>query len=260
MTIDLSKAQQSGIFAKQDYFNNHITTFTPSFVPNFLNAKFQIDAKIILPKIVHIVDRFYGNLDKHWDGKQCYQEMMADHYCNAFQPEWAGFYLEYQMDKGIRENRLGGLIEHTPKKHGSGIDLDLYFPTLDTYGDLKTHTNETSILGNDLNTIHYLLNDPQKRRSLYYIIVQHHTDKDSDYNYEVTKFWNESLHKTDLMSYGKKMKHDVDLTGYYLLEINHSNEKYLDVFSQGKNSNGKQRNPKFSISLKNIDGFLIHKG
>ena len=54
------------------------------------------------------------------------------------------------------------------------------------------------------------------------------------------------------------MKHSVSLKNYLILEINKYNMKYLDIFKQGKNSDGKPRNPKIMISNKNINNFLVH--
>ena len=65
--------------------------------------------------------------------------------------------------------------------------------------------------------------------------------------------------KENLMSYAKKMKHNVELLGYYILEINRNNEKYLRDFNQGVNSNGKPRKPKILIGKKEVENFLIHR-
>ncbi len=95
-------------------------------------------------------------------------------------------------------------------------------------------------------------------QSIYYIVVNHETEKDSDHNYEVTKFWNTVQNKKDLMSYSNKMKYEVKIKSYYVLELNKYNKQYIDVFNQGKNSDGSPRNPKISISMKNLNNFLVH--
>ncbi|MFR5586031.1 MAG: hypothetical protein ACLTLQ_21325 [[Clostridium] scindens] len=56
--------------------------------------------------------------------------MIADNYRNKYQPEWAGFYLEYRFEKYLKENSLEHLIRYEQNKKKNGIDLDLYFPTL----------------------------------------------------------------------------------------------------------------------------------
>ena len=54
------------------------------------------------------------------------------------------------------------------------------------------------------------------------------------------------------------MKNSVYLKGYQILELNKYNKKYIDIYHQGKNSNGNPRNPKIMISEKNIGNFLVH--
>jgi hypothetical protein len=66
------------------------------------------------------------------------------------------------------------------------------------------------------------------------------------------------LGKDDLMSYSEKMKYSIKIKSFYILEINKFNCCYLEIFNQGKNSDGKSRKPKISINYKNIDNFLIH--
>ena len=121
---------------------------------------------------------------------------------------------------------------------------------------MKAHSNDsTGIQGNDWQTIMDVIEDS----SVYYVVCNHNTERDRDHNNEVTIFWNTQLHKEYLLSYASKMKHSVELTSYYVLEINRFNKQYLDVFHQGHNSDGSPRNPKISIKIKNIGNFLIHQ-
>ena len=123
------------------------------------------------------------------------------------------------------------------------------------YGDLKTHSlNSNAIQGNDYNTIMDLI----EKQSVYYIVCSHETEKDKNHGFVVTEFWNRAQNKTDLHSYGNKMKYSVKITKYYILEINKYNKKYLEIFKQGKNSDGKSREPKIMIPDKYIENFLVH--
>ena len=117
------------------------------------------------------------------------------------------------------------------------------------------HSNTSlSIIGNDYDTIEELV----KKGKVYYIVCNMVPEMDRDYDYEVTNFWNKIQNKENVLSDSNKMKHNVHLFSYYILEINKFNYIYLDVFNQGKNSDGGLRKPKISISNKNLGNFLIH--
>lgn len=254
-TIDLLKGLENGFFQKVDKFGNIITVFTKDKVIDFYKYKFEhteIECKM---EIVSTFDEFFSSISKDWFGIDCYKEMIASDYNNKFQSEWAGFYLEYLLDAFISEHHLYDVLAYIQNKKNDEVDLDLYFSKINSYGDLKTHSDSSSgILGNDYETIEKLINDGK----IYYIVCNHSTEMDKDNNFEVTSFWNSVQNKSDLMSYSNKMKHSVHLNGYYILEINKFNFKYVDVYNQGKNSNGSLRKPKISISNKNVNNFLIH--
>ena len=93
---------------------------------------------------------------------------------------------------------------------------------------------------------------------IYYVVANHDTEKDSEHGFKVTKYWNGMQNKENLMSYSNKMKYEIKIKSYYILELNKYNKKYIDVFYQGKNSDGKPRKPKISINIKNINNFLVH--
>lgn len=255
-TIDLKNGLLFGIFQKEDIRKNLITVFTPDNVEKYLKSKLVGGVDLRLGFIT-ILDDFYTSLSKRWFGIDAYQEMIDAHFNNAYQPEWPGFYHEYKLDKYIREHSgTSQDIQYKQNKKSGEIDLDLFFPRVSTYGDLKAHSNEsTGIQGNDWDTVMRVL----ETDSIYYIVLNHDTEKDRNYGNEVAIFWNTKLGKENLLSYANKMKHSVTLTSYYVLEINKFNKQYLDVFHQGHNSDGSPRNPKIQIKDKNIGNFLIHK-
>ena len=254
-TIDLKNGNETGFFQKTDLRGNRITVFKAEFIDYFYKYKFEhteIESKI---EIVNTFDEFFKSISKDWYGIDCYKDMMEANYNNKFQSEWAGFYLEFLMDQYIIEHHLFDIVRYIQHKKDDQIDLDLYFSKINSYGDLKTHSeSSTGVLGNDKSTIESLL----KNGKVYYIVCNHDTEMDKNHNFEVTSFWNKAQHKDDLLSYSNKMKYEVKLKSYYILEINKFNYQYVDVYNQGKNSDGNPRKPKISISSKNIDNFLIH--
>lgn len=253
-TIDLLNGVRNGIFKKKDYRNNIITVFDENNVNKFLEMKLNVSSTTGV-EVFDTLDEFFASMFKEWVGIECYMEMIENGFNNKFQPEWPGFYLEYKLEKYLEENHKTDIIRYCQNKKNGDVDLDLYFPKLGMYGDLKTHSlNSNAIQGNDYNTIMDLI----EKQSVYYIVCSHETEKDKNHGFVVTEFWNRAQNKTDLHSYGNKMKYSVKITKYYILEINKYNKKYLEIFKQGKNSDGKSREPKIMIPDKYIENFLVH--
>lgn len=215
-------------------------------------------AEILSNTIVPKIEEFFVKEPKHWNGIDCYKEMIANSYKNKFQPEWVGFFLEYEFEKYLNDNNLLDTICYYQDKKDGGIDLDLYFPPIESFGDLKAHSEESrGIQGNDWDTVFSIINGQKPQDHIYYIVCEHSTEKDDKYDYEVTKFWNTSQNKPDLMSYHKRMKNNVTLKRVYVLDINYNNRQHLTMFKQGINSNGKPRAPKIMIEHDNLKHFII---
>lgn len=254
-TIDLQNGINRGIFQKTDSFGNIITVFNPDNTLKLLEGKFDntVDFKL---NFISALDCFFDNIEKDWHAIKCYDEMSAANFPNKNQPEWTGFYLEYRLDKFIRENKIQNIIRYSQNKGKHDIDLDLFLSQVNCYGDLKAHSYDSSgIQGNDWDTVMNVLNNA----NIYYIVCEHDTIKDKDKDFEVTLYWNKKLGKSNLMSYSKRMKNAVHLTGYKVLEINKYNKQYLSEFKQGRNSNGDARAKKIMIKSKDINNFLIHQ-
>ena len=291
-TDDLSAATIDGIFQKIDYFNNEITVFNTENVIAFLNNKFDLfeeenqeldqtnclmfddkgnylEAQVSDCPIVYVENNpydvlkkvfsdFFDSEKKEWYGIDCYKEMIKSDYKNKFQSEWVGFYLEFKFEKYISNHNLELVTPFAQDKNDGGIDLDLFFPTLKSYGDLKAHSsNSKAVQGNDMSTVKRLLNSDEYSNHIYYIVCEHDTFKDKDFDYVVTKFWNRAQNKDNEMSYSSKMKNSVKLNKYYVFDINKSNQQYLTVFRQGRNSNGRLRNPKIMIEKDDYEKFLL---
>lgn len=254
-TIDLKNGLLFGIFQKEDFNKNIITVFNTDNVEKYLRSKFEkgIDLRL---EFIAFLDEFFAHLPKNWNGADCYREMHDAGFNNALQPEWPGFYLEYRLQKYIKAQNASSVVRYSQNKKKGEIDLDLYFPQVGCYGDLKAHSNDSSgIQGNDWDTIMSVI----EHSSIYYIVCNHDTEKDKDHGNQVTILWNTLLGKSNPLSYAAKMKHSVHLTSYFVLEINRFNKQYLDVFHQGHNSDGSPRAPKITIKKQNISNFLIHQ-
>lgn len=254
-TIDLKNGLLFGVFQKEDVRKNLITVFTPENVERYLTSKIVGGVDLRL-EFIAILDDFYSSLAKEWHGISCYQEMIDAGFNNAYQPEWPGFYHEFKLQEYLKSHPMITALQYKQNKKKGEIDLDLFFPQANTYGDLKAHSNDsTGIQGNDWETVMSVI----ENESIYYVVVNHDTERDRNHNNEVTEFWNRQLGKKDLHSYANKMKNSVKLTSYYVLEINKENKQFLDEFKQGHNSDGNPRQKKIQIKKKNLDKFLIHQ-
>ena len=253
-SIDLLNGMRNGYFSKIDIRHNMITVFNSDNIERYLNYKL-FDEETGTVEVFDTLDDFFASIAKDWIGMDAYADMIENNYRNKYQPEWPGFYLEYQLEKYLNANDKTNVIKFYQDRTDGGVDLDLRFPQLGFYGDLKAHSsNSSAIQGNDYETIMKLLDN----QVIYYVVANHDTEKDKDHGYVTTKYWNEEQNKDNIMSYSEKMKYSVHLNSYYVLELNKYNKKYIDVYNQGKNSDGHPRNPKISISMKNINNFIVH--
>lgn len=215
-------------------------------------------SRLMPEEVVDEIKTFFESEDKVWYGIDCYEKMIADNYRNKFQPEWAGFFLEYEFESYINDHALTRLVTYAQDKTLGGIDLDLYFPTIECYGDLKAHSDHSrGIQGNDWDTVFSIIDSNKVNNHIFYIVCEHSTVKDSDCGYEVTQYWNRVQNKANLMSYSKRMKNRVELKKIYILDINSTNKQYLTMFKQGVNSNGQLRAPKIMIEHDKLDKFVI---
>lgn len=255
-TIDLQKGVEYGIFEKEDTRKNKITVVREDkvfvYVDNILSNK-----KNELPKEIKLFDDFSSTIGTQWDGINCYDEMFNVQYRNKAQPEWPGFYLEFKFEDFLTKNpHLKEICTFVSNKKSGELNLDFDLNFGDKYlGDLKAHTESTySIPGNDKKSFEKALEIYGK---FWYIVFNHTTYKDKDFNNKVTIYWNTLQNKEDTLSYANRMKNSVHLKSMKILEINKNNIQYISDLTQGRNSNGDERNIKIQIKTSSIDNFLI---
>lgn len=249
-TMDLYQARKLGIFKKIDKQGNNITVFTEQNFQKVFNM-ILFNKQMYLSNELDIFNEFSQVLHTDWNGIDCYKEMIKNNFNHAYQAEWAGFYLEYKFEEFLNKNPCyGKYCQYKQNKTNNSIDLDLWFDDKQYFGDLKAHTIDTSVLGNDKKTVEKAIKNFKK---IWYVVFSHRTVKDKNKKGMTTKFWNQALNNRDngkkkkLNSYLSRMKYSVELNDFVVLEINNFNQKYLSDFKQGKNSNNNSRNTKISI-------------
>lgn len=176
--------------------------------------------------------------------------------------EWAGWFLEYEVNEFIeKEHCQDTMLYIGNKKTDDLLDFDLYFRNDDFYGDLKaSDIDKKDAPGNDQDTTLEAINYNGR---LWYVIYEHKTRKDTDYNSEMAIARMELIgtpyNPGSKISYQTRMKHSVNFKRMIILELNRINmHEILRDFNQGHNSDGNTRNVKFIINKRNIDNFIIY--
>lgn len=260
-SFDLQRAVKDGIFTKTDKGNHRIMAFMPNKIADFLEIKFG-NAKDPLENLKAVFGTFYSSVPKEWVGIDCYQQMLEANWEDRRQTEWAGFYHEYRLSKFLDENpEFKHTVIFQKNKTKDSIDLDLYYPEMKTYGDLKAHTVGDTIIGNSYETLEKAI----KIGPLYYVICEHTTIKDIEFQYRTLLYWHnfireEKLRSHDPMSQKNRMKGQVNLVDFLIVQIDQFNMDRLSSFQKGfMNSDGNPRKEKFTINKKDIDNFLVYK-
>ncbi len=151
------------------------------------------------------------------------------------------------------------------KKEKDEIDLDFVVNKGEwIYGDLKADQINHDIPGNSFSSLKTVIED--NKGVVYYVCCLYEAEKDSKKDYVVTRYRNElrdDPYKTEnelKKGYGAKMKYSVELRKLYILKIDSLTYELLkqDPFKQGKNSNGKNREPKLKIKKSMIDALAIY--
>ena len=269
-SINLQYAQRAGSFSKIDAFGNSIHVFNTyefvRYIKKMAGDPIHIETDEILKAINDYVVSFKSVIKPEWKGIDCYKEMVSASDNNAKQGEWPGWYFEYLFKKYLKDNKSSSIEWHSSKKEDE-IDLDLKFKNHDwVYGDLKADQIKHDILGNSLECLDTVIRD--NKGIVYYICCLYKAEKDSDHNYEVSKYWNNLRDEDKRYSseeelknrYGKRMKYSVKPEMLCVLKIDSIMYEILrkNPFNQGLNSNGQDRKPKLKVTKDMINALSVY--
>lgn len=264
-TNDLYQAQTQGVFTRVDRKGNGLTSVRADLLEQHLLGG--------LSERNPYVEVFEGFNAEFLDGQRiealfAVDQMFAAPWSDAFQAEWAGFYLEYRVDEFLRRTGNHRLVEFQKVKSRGDFDFDLVFkepPEVVFYGDLKASTvtsHETP--GNDTADLKRCL---EQYGRFWYVLYEHATWYSRDEGDVPVQEWNEwrrSMgHKSrkdfDPLSYARRFKSAVRFVGMKILEVNAANfHVVLRDFNQGHQPSGDDRAVKVMIDKRNIDNFLIY--
>lgn len=265
-TNDLFQAMTYGVFTKEDYFGNNISTIRRDKFQSYLTNKITEKNSLF-----DLFRKFNcGFTFGHWlKALDAIKEMHDNEWHQWRQAEWAGWFLEYRFNKFTVDNNVTNQMRYVGSslKREGDLDFDIRFDEEDFYGDLKASdiSKDETPANDQENFIECIYN----HEKFWYIVYEHETLKDSEVTgYEATKGRNHYIksvdpsYNKDEMSYSKRMKNSVKFVKMSIIELNRVNfRKALMDFNQGRQADGSARKPKFNINKKVLenDNFVVFR-
>ena len=260
-TNDLYQAIKNGTFEKTDINSNHITVVKGIYLKDYFKGMKQENP------VVKLFKKFNNDFDfnKWLMADCCIKKMMDGNWYQAKGTEWPGWYLEFKVDVFIQKENCSNIMLYTGNKNKAEgmLDFDLFFGTLNFYGDLKaSDIKKKEAPGNDQgNTMEAI----SKYGRLWYIVYEHETEKDKNHKNEMAiarmKLIDPSFKDGDHISYTTRMKHSVNFKKMHIYELNAVNmHDILSDFNQGHNSGASMadRVAKFLLSKENMNNSIIY--
>lgn len=259
-TNDLYQAVKNGVFKKIDMNDNKITSIKGIELKNFF------DGTSTRNPVISLFEKFNSNFEfnKWLMADSCINEMLVHKWYQAKGTEWPGWFLEFKVDEFIQNEGCSHIMLYTGNKNKAEgmLDFDLFFGTLDFYGDLKaSDIKKKEAPGNDQeNTLKAI----SQYGRLWYIVYEHETVKDKDKGNEMAikrmKLIDSSWKEGDHISYTSRMKHSVNFKRMRIFELNSVNmHDILSDFNQGHNSGPSmaERVAKFLLDKNNMNNSVI---
>lgn len=258
-TNDLYQALKNGSFSKTDAQGNKILFFNGISFYKHLCGELSID-----DQYVRLFDSINSTIafNEWFTAEKAISELIAADDNNMRQTEWPAFYTEYKYKSAIKNLNLSEQIVFTGssnKKQGD-IDLDLYFPLMKIFGELKTTDIESGeIPGNDIEGTEKAI----KEYGRYWLVVYSiEVIKDIERGSEMARKRMEllGLPPKDPPSYANLMKHSVQYISNSVYEINEINlDNMTRLFKQGHQPSGKSRKPKTSYIKDYLENAIIYR-
>ncbi|MFW5473124.1 hypothetical protein ACOCJ5_07440 [Knoellia sp. CPCC 206450] len=266
-TNDLFQAQTLGQFSKDDRNGNRLTTVRADRLEDYLLQGYK-EAN----RHLEALRRFSAELldGRRIEGLDAVREMHSARWPDRFQNEWAGFYVEYRLDRYVKQHRLEHLVVVQKVKLKGEFDYDLRFVqngAVQLYGDLKASNIALSDSpGNDAAAFARCL---EQFGRFWYVVYEHETWHSRDRADIATIEWNTwrrsvghvgREQKFNPLSYAGRFKEAVRFVGVKVLEVNMANQHIVLGDFQGgfRQPDGKARKGKVMIRKKDIDDFLIY--
>lgn len=197
------------------------------------------------------------SINKNWDGKKAILEMKNNNYKQWKQMEWIGWYFQFLCEKNLNK------IMEIPGKEYGNVKFDGF---KNIPWDFKCHIQndvdgkeKTKLIINDKVAIN---NAIEQYGSIGLVIGLGHAeynDKDRTFQNWVEELkGGKSEYEKERIERGassRLRKVEFKFNDIIFVKINKENLKDLEIYNQGRNSNGNPREPKYELDLKNLDNF-----
>lgn len=205
---------------------------------------------------IQLATQRLANLAASWDGKESILKLKEANY-NWRQMEWWSFYFEYLCFQRLRgQFQIPG--DYFGKVKTASFDLKRTI-NWDIKAKAIKSDDHRSIL-NDMAAIQQSV----EKYGAHGLIVGL-CDVEYNDNQRTFQQWHEELkggksryemERIQRTSISRYRKTRADLREILFLIINKENERFLEIYHQGRNSNGKPRPPKFMLNYEKIDRYL----
>jgi hypothetical protein len=207
-------------------------------------------------ELCKIICPIIKEMPMHWDGKKCISEMKENNGRHWKQMEWIGWYFEYWCNRNLK-----GVMEMPYSKKYGNVSFDGY---LKIPWDFKAHVTQSGdkIIVNDHQAIKKAIKD---FGCVGLIIVTGPVVYDK--SQEFKKWHDEQKGKiTDYVlkniergapSRRRKVSMKISKISFVKLDDD-CLKKYSSIHNQGRNSDGKPREPKVLLDLTKIGKHIVY--
>jgi hypothetical protein len=208
-------------------------------------------------KTAKLICSVIKKMPRYWDGKKLILEMKENNGRNWRQMEWIGWYFEYWCNKNLK-----GIMEMPHSKKYGNVSFDGY---LEIPWDFKVHAQSgEKIIINDLQAIKKVIND---FGCLGLIIVTGPVIYDNES--QDFKKWHDKQ-KGKITSYvmkniekgapSRQRKVSMKISKILFIKLDDDClSNCCSIHKQGKNSNGKPREPKVLLDLRKIENYIVYQ-
>ncbi|MCX7976671.1 MAG: hypothetical protein N2646_06325 [Bellilinea sp.] len=199
------------------------------------------------------------SLPTSWDGKESILELKIANY-NWRQMEWWSFYFEYLCFQNLSDQfQIPG--DRFGRVKTASFDLKRTI-NWDLKAKAIKSDDHRSIL-NDMAAIQQSIQQYGAHGLIIGLCDVEYNDNDrtfqkwhEDLKGGKSKYEIERLKRTSISRYRKTR---ADLKEILFVVINTDNERFLEIYHQGRNSNGQPRPPKYMLNYEKVERFLVKK-
>ena len=196
------------------------------------------------------VKRKLEMLPKKWDGRECVLELKEADY-NWRQMEWWAFYFEYKCYLLLQD------VCEFPGDRINNVSFDMKYHINFDIKAKAIKSDEHKVILNDTEAMDIAVKQHGSHGEIIALCDVEYNDEDRTFQKWHTElkgglsaYEKDRIQRTSSSRY-RKVK--ADLCEVLIVILAEKDMVNLDVYKQGRNSNGKPRPPKYMINLESLD-------